>query len=73
MITLQPFTIKFEISEEFSLEDYLEYCEDYDITPSQKHYKEWATEVLIDCLTDDLDPTMFVYIYDEPQQVETND
>lgn len=49
MITLQPLTITFGVSGKFPLEDYLEYCKDYDITPSQKHYKKWATDYLVDC------------------------
>lgn len=70
MITLQPLTIRFEVSEEFPLEDYLEYCKDYDITPSQKHYKKWATDYLVDSLLDDLDTSMFVYVYDECEKVD---
>jgi len=69
MITLHPFTIKFEISEEFSLGDYLEYCEDQDITPSQKHYKKWATEQLVDSLMDDIDTSLFEYVYGRPQEI----
>lgn len=72
MITLQPFSIRFELSEEFPLEDYLEYCKDYGINPSQKHYKEWATECVVNCLTDDIDIDRFVYIYDDPQEIDLN-
>ena len=70
MITLQPVTIKFEVSEEFPIEDYLDYCENCDITPSQKHYKKWATDALVESLMDDIDTSMFVYFYDECEKVD---
>jgi hypothetical protein len=70
MITLQPLSIRFELSEEFPLEDYLEYCKDCDINPSQKHYKKWATEVFVNSLMDDIDPSMLVYFYDDCEKVD---
>ena len=42
--TLQPITVKFQSTVKFDIEGYLEWCEDYSMTPSQKHYKKWAIE-----------------------------
>ena len=70
MITLQPITIKFEHTEKFDIESYLEYCEDCDIQPSQKHYKRWAVDQLVDSLSDDINTNNFQYIYGDPQEIE---
>lgn len=70
MITLKPITITFEHSEEFSLEDYLEYCQDYDIQPSQKHYRKWTMEQFESELMDDLGVGKFDVSYGEPQEVD---
>jgi hypothetical protein len=69
-VTLQPITIKFEHIQEFDVEPYLEWCEDYGIEPSQKHYKKWAVEHLVDSLMDDIDTDEFQFIYDEPREIE---
>lgn len=70
MITLTPITIKFEHTEKYSLEDYLEYCEDYELTPSQTHYKEWTIKGMVDSITDNIDTNEFTYIYDAPQEID---
>ena len=70
MITLQPITIKFEHTEEFDIEAYLEWCENYGITPSQKHYKEWATDCLVDSLMDDINTDEFQLIYGDSQEID---
>lgn len=70
MITLQPITIKFEHTKEFDIEAYIEWCEDYGIEPSQKHYKEWATDCLVDSLMDDIDTDEFRFIYGDPQEID---
>jgi hypothetical protein len=57
--TLQPITIKFEYTEKFDIEDYIEWCEDQSITPSQKHYKKWAIEQMESSLRDDIDTNQF--------------
>jgi hypothetical protein len=69
MITLQPITIKFEHTEEFDIEAYLEWCEQCSIEPSQKHYKEWATDCLVDSLMDDIDTDEFQFIYGDSQEI----
>lgn len=73
MITLQPITIKFEHIEKFDIETYLEWCKDCDIQPSQKHYKKWTVDCLVDSLTDDINTDEFQFIYDDPQEVEYNE
>ena len=70
MITLQPITIKFEHIKQFDIEPYLEWCKDYGIQPSQKHYKKWAVDCLVDSLMDDIDTDEFQFIYDDPQEIE---
>ena len=70
MITLQPITIKFEHTEEFDIEAYLEWCECYGIEPSQKHYKKWAVDCLVDSLMDDIDTDEFQLIYDDPREIQ---
>lgn len=70
MIALQPITIKFEHIEKFDIESYLEWCKECDIQPSQKHYKKWAVDYLVDSLTDDIDTDKFQLIYDDPQEIE---
>jgi DNA mismatch repair ATPase MutL len=70
MIVLQPITIKFEHTEEFDIEAYLEWCMDCGIQPSQKHYKKWAVDCLYDSLTDNIDTDEFQFIYDDPQEIE---
>lgn len=57
--TLQPITIKFQYTEKFEIEDYIEWCEDQSITPSQKHYKEWAIGKMEISLSDDIDTNQF--------------
>lgn len=69
-VTLQPITIKFEHIQEFDVEQYIEWCEDCGIEPSQKHYKKWAVENLVDSLMDDIDTDEFQFTYDEPREIE---
>ncbi len=69
-ITLQPIAIRFECIEDFDIEDYIEYCEDYDIQPSQKHYKEWAFDCMVESLTDDIDTDKFVISYGNSKKIE---
>ena len=57
--TLQPITIKFQYTEKFDIEDYIEWCEDQSITPSQKHYKKWAIEQMESSLRGDIDTNQF--------------
>jgi hypothetical protein len=71
MITLQPITIKFEHTEEFDIDAYLEWCEDYDIQPSQRHYKKWAVDCLVDSLYDIVPE--FQFIYGDSEEVEWKD
>ena len=77
MISLQPLTIKFEISEEFTPEEYLEYCEDYEIKPSKNHYEEWATETFESCLRDAVNIlicfSIFTANHKKLIEVKTND
>lgn len=72
-ITLQPITIKFEHTEEFDVGAYLEYCEDYDIEPSQKHFKRWAFDCMVDSLTDDIDTDKFVISYGNSEKIESGE
>ena len=58
-ITLQPITIKFQHTEEFEIEEYIEWCEDYSITPSQKHFKKWAIDQMAYILRDNIDTNQF--------------
>lgn len=57
--TLQPITIKFQYTEKFEIEDYIEWCEDQSITPSQKHYENWAIGKMEISLSDDIDTNQF--------------
>ena len=57
--TLQPITIKFQHTEEFGIEEYIEWCEDYSITPSQKHFKKWAIDQMEYILRDNIDTNQF--------------
>ncbi len=73
MVTLRPITLNFHETFEFSVEDYLEYCVDYGITPSQKHYKETIFEQFIDSLCDDINPDKIVCTYGVEGEYEVND
>ena len=68
--TLQPITIKFQYTEKFYIEEYIEWCEDYSITPSQKHYKKWAIEQMEDILRDNIDTNQFKFKLGEVEEVE---
>ena len=68
--TLQPITIKFQHTEEFEIEEYIEWCEDYSITPSQKHYKKWTIEQMEDILSDNIDTDQFKFKLGEVEEVE---
>jgi len=57
--TLQPITIKFQYTEKFYIEEYIEWCEDYSITPSQKHFKKWAIDQMEYILRDNIDTNQF--------------
>ena len=57
--TLQPITIKFQYTEKFDIEEYIEWCEDYSITPSQKHFKKWAIDQMEYILRDNIDTNQF--------------
>jgi hypothetical protein len=70
MITLQTINLSFSENFEFPAQDYLEYCTEYKITPSQKHYKKLITEMFVDYLLDDIDDSKFVFEYEEPQEYE---
>jgi hypothetical protein len=69
-ITLQPITIRFECIEDFNIEDYVEWCETYNIEPSQRHYKKWAFDCMVDSLTDDIDPDKFAISYGNSEKIE---
>jgi len=53
-ITLQPITITFTQTSKFSVEDYLEWCENYGNTPSQKGYKRFVIDQFEDDLRDNI-------------------
>jgi len=72
MVNLSPITLNFHETFEFSVEDYLEYCVDYGITPSQKHYKETIFEQFIDSLCDDINPDKIVCTYGVEGEYEFN-
>lgn len=69
MITLQPITIKFEHIEEFNIESYLEWCEDQEIQPSQKHYKKWAIDSLTSGLMDNINTNKLEFIYGNSEEI----
>jgi hypothetical protein len=70
MITLRPITINFHHTESFTIDDYLEYCEDQDINPTQKHYTSWAIENMESGLLDDIDTDKFAITTDLPREVD---
>ena len=55
-ITLQPITITFTQTSKFSVEDYLEWCEDCGNTPSQKGYKKFVIDQFEYDLRDNINP-----------------
>ena len=55
-ITLQPITITFTQTSKFSIEDYLEWCEQCEYTPSQKGYKKFVIDQFENDLRDDINP-----------------
>jgi hypothetical protein len=57
--TLQPIIIKFQYTKKFDIEGYLEWCEDYSITPSQEHYVKWAIFQMESILRDNIDTNQF--------------
>jgi hypothetical protein len=44
MISLKPIKIEYQATIEIPVEEYLEYCKDYDYTPSQKGYRKFVEE-----------------------------
>ena len=70
MVTLKPITIKFEHTKEFDIEAYLDWCDWKSIQPSQKNYKKWAVDCLVDSLIDNIDTDEFQFIYDNPREFE---
>jgi hypothetical protein len=44
MVSLKPIKLEYSGTIEVSVEEYIEYCEDYDYTPSQKGYKKFVEE-----------------------------
>ena len=68
--TLQPITIKVQHTKEFKIEEYIEWCEDQSIVPSQRHYKKWAIEQMEDILRDNIDTNQFKFKLGEVEEVE---
>jgi hypothetical protein len=44
MVSLKPIKLEYSGTIEVSVEEYIEYCEDYDYTPSQKGYEKFVEE-----------------------------
>jgi hypothetical protein len=48
MVSLKPIKLEYSGTIEVSVEEYIEYCEDYDYTPSQKGYEKFVDEYAVD-------------------------
>lgn len=70
MISLNPVTVRYQFFEKIDIEDYLEWCEDQDIKPSQDHFDKWAIDYFIDNLSNDIDKDDIELIYEESKEIE---
>lgn len=69
-VTLKPITLTFTQTCEVSVEDYLEWCEDYDHVPSQKGYKKFVIEQFEEELRDGIDDDNFKFKYGKEKDYE---
>jgi hypothetical protein len=69
-ITLQPITITFKQTSKFSVEDYLEWCEDTENIPSQKGYKRYVIDAFEDDLRDDINPDNMSFKYGKEKEYQ---
>ena len=73
LISLKPITITFTETCKISVEDYLEWCNDYENTPSQKGYKKFVFDSFVNDLRDDIDTNNFTFKYCEEKEYEYNE
>jgi hypothetical protein len=69
-ITLRPITITFTETRKTSIEEYLEWCEEYENIPSQKGYKRYVIDAFEDDLRDDINTNNFTFKYGKEQEYE---
>jgi hypothetical protein len=72
-IKLRSIGISFKETFEFPVEDYLEYCYEYEITPSQEHYKKLIVQQFIETLQDDIDEDKFEFTYADLKEYDVED
>ena len=73
LISLKPITITFTETCKISVEDYLEWCDDYGNSPSQKGYKKFVMDSFENDLRDDIDTNNFTFKYGEEKEYEYNE
>jgi len=73
LISLKPITITFTETCKISVEDYLEWCDEYGNTPSQKGYKKFVIDSFENDLRDDIDTNNFTFKYGEEKEYEYNE
>jgi hypothetical protein len=66
-IKLKPVVMTYTETFEYSVDDYVEDCEDDGIVPSQKHYERMAKENFIANMLDDTDTDNITFSYSQEQ------
>lgn len=69
-VTLKPITLTFTQTFKISVEDYIEWCEDYGYTPSQKGYKKFVIKQFEEELWDEIDENNFTFKYGKEKEYE---
>jgi hypothetical protein len=70
MVSLKPIKLEYSGTIEVSVEEYIEYCEDYDYTPSQKGYEDFVGEYAVSELFEILEKKK---VYGEEKEYEFED
>ena len=66
-VNLKPVVLTYTETFEYSVDDYIEDCEDDGIVPSQKHYERMAKEDFIANMLDDTDTDNITFSYSQEQ------
>lgn len=73
LISLKPITITFTETCKISVEDYLEWCDEYGNAPSQKGYKKFVMDSFQNDLRGVIDTNNFTFKYGEEKEYEYNE
>lgn len=70
MITLKPIKITYKETFSYPIEDYLEYCSEQELSPSQRHYEELSLEEFENSLRDDISQDNMTIKQGKPKQYD---